>query len=375
MKVLQINKLYYPHVGGVESIVRHIAEGLNGSDNLVLETLVCQSQGKRVVENIDGVKVWRAGSWGRIFSLPISLDFFRLFFKLAPDYDAIIFHEPFPLGTLAQFFYKPRPNQKVLVYYHSDIIRQKIFKWFFYPFLKNNLRRADKVLVGSHNLITHSPVLKPVAANCQVIYFGINPVEFALTPEIESAVAELKNKYGRFTLAVGRLVYYKGYEYLIAALAELKKRGSAARLIIIGQGSLKEKLVAQVQNLNLENQVIILDKVSDLCPYYYASDFLILPSCANSEAFALVQIEAMACGRPVINTNLPTGVPEVSLDSQTGLTVPIKNAPALAAAIDKLWTDDELRAHYGQVALNRVQENFTRAKFLADLKKIISSNK
>jgi len=73
IRVLQINKLYYPWIGGVEKVVQNIAEGTK--DKVTMDVLVCQPRGKGSCEFINGVQVHRAGSIGILFSMPLSLSF------------------------------------------------------------------------------------------------------------------------------------------------------------------------------------------------------------------------------------------------------------------------------------------------------------
>src|SRR5262249_13696018 len=134
------------------------------------------------------------------------------------------------------------------------------------------------------------------------------------------AVARLRQRFGdRLILAVGRLVYYKGFEYLIRSMAQVR-----GKLLIIGNGPLRAKLDEVAVQLNVSEKVVFLGEVQndEVTPYYHAADVFALPSVARSEAFGIVQIEAMASGVPVVNTSLDSGVPFVSLHEQTGLTVP-----------------------------------------------------
>lgn len=144
----------------------------------------------------------------------------------------------------------------------------------------------------------------------------------------------------KIVLFVGRLSYYNGVEYLIEAMQSVN-----AKLLIDGDGKSREKLENMTVSLGLEERVKFLGKVSnELLKYcYQICDVFVLPSVEPTEAFGLVQLEAMAYGKPVINTLLPTGVPFVSIDGKTGLTVEPRNSKALADAINKLLSDDELR--------------------------------
>ncbi|HQB50887.1 MAG TPA: glycosyltransferase [bacterium] len=360
-KILQINKFYYPHLGGVETVVKDIAEELD-SDNWLVDVLVCQSKGPRSVETIGNNKVYRAASFGKALGMPLSLDFFRLMKQLWKHYDIIIIHHPFPLAFLPLLFL---PKKPLVIWYHCDIIRQKISKLFFLPFIHYGLKIANKIVVSTSRLTAFSPLLKKYKHKCQTIHFGLDLNHYQLTPEVALAAQKIKEHYSsdkKLLLSVGRLVYYKGYQYLIQAMTSIE-----AQLLIIGTGPEKEALASLIQDQHLENKITIIDPVDDLRPYYAACDLFILPSCASSEAFGLVQLEAMAFQKPVINTDLPTGVPEVSLNEETGLTVPLKDQQSLKQAIQKILNNEELSKLYGEKAKQRVSNLFNKENFKTEL--------
>jgi rhamnosyl/mannosyltransferase len=180
--------------------------------------------------------------------------------------------------------------------------------------------------------------------------------DYNIEPDIE----------GPFILFVGRLVNYKGVEYLIDAMNEAE-----GTLLIVGDGHLKSDLEKRAKRRGVEESIYFLGKVSEskLGEYYKAADVFVLPSVAPNEAFGIVQLEAMARGVPVINTSLPTGVPWVSQDGITGKTVP-RDPKALAEAINSILNDDQLRQEYGKQARLRVEEKFSQKKMIQRIEEI-----
>jgi rhamnosyl/mannosyltransferase len=130
------------------------------------------------------------------------------------------------------------------------------------------------------------------------------------------------------------------------------------RLLIVGKGPLRGTLERLARNLGVSERVTFLTEVQDVRPYYHAADVFALSSIARSEAFGIVQLEAMACSKPVVNTKLDSGVPFVSPHGVTGLTVPPADAGALASAINTLLDDTALSARYGRAARLRVEQEF-----------------
>jgi len=357
MKILLVNKLYFPWVGGVEKVIQQIGEGLNRKNGFKIEVLCCQPKGKGKTEEIDGVKVHRASSFGIFWGMPISFDFFRLFKKLSKEVDIIDFHHPFPLGDLAIFLFPPKA--KLVIHYHSDIVRQKVFEILFKPLVFNTLKKAERIIVSNPNLVENSSYLQKFKEKCVVIPFGVDLKRFENFDE--NKIREIKEKYGDFLLFVGRLNYYKGVEYLIEAMKEVE-----ANLVIIGEGPERKNLEFRIKNLGLGDKIFFLpfQKEDELVNYYHACSVFVLPSIFKSEAFGLVLIEAMACGKPVVSTELGTGTSFVNQDGVTGFVVPPKDSQALVKALQKILENKKLAQEFGQNARNRVIEEFSLEKML-----------
>jgi len=362
MKILQINKLYSPWVGGVEKIVQQISEGLNGKNDLNVKVLCCQPKGKGKIGEVNGVKVYRASSFGILWGMPFSFDFFKLFKKISQTADVIDLHHPFFLGDLAIFIFKPKV--KLVVHYHSDIIRQKIFEFLLRPITYYTLKRAEKIIVSNPNILQNSPYLKNVQQKCEIIPYGVDLNNFK--KGLGGEIKKIMEKYGKFILFVGRFSYYKGIEYLIDAMKNVE-----SKLVIIGDGSTKKSLELKIKSLKIKNKIYFLSfqEEKDLINYYQACEVFVLPSIFKSEAFGIVLIEAMACGKPVISTELGTGTSFVNKDGTTGFVVPPRDSKSLSNAIRKIITDNKIAKELGENAFNRVKEEFSLEKML---KKTIS---
>ena len=354
IRVLQVGKYYPPSRGGMETTLEQLCQGLK--DVVDLQVLVANEGPDEVEETVDGVAVRRLGTALKIASSPICPQLSRAMRQAHAD--VVHIHLPNPVALITHSF--SGVEGKLVCTYHSDIIRQRFLEKLIRPWHDRALREAAAIISTSPNLIESSPVLRRHRDRCTVIPFGIDPDAGNRVDETE--ISALRKKFEPpVLLAVGRLVYYKGLEVLIRALAHVK---APCSLLIIGEGPLRQALQAEINALGLAGRVHLLGNVPDTAPYYHACDVFVLASIARSEAFGVVQLEAMACGKPVINTNLDTGVPFVSRHQETGLTVPIGDSMALAEAIDHLLTDPELRARYGNAARERVKTEFTIEKMV-----------
>ncbi|MBP0963765.1 MAG: glycosyltransferase [Oscillospiraceae bacterium] len=350
LRILQVNKLYHPWIGGIESVAKTTAENLN--DDTDMTVLVCQPKGKGVREQVNGVNVVRAGSLGIKFSMPISFSFPFLVRKYSKNTDVIILHEPFPLGDMAVLISGFRG--KVILWWHSDIIKQKNLVKLINPIISKILKRADAIFTTSEGYIEGSAYIREYKEKCRIVPYGIDIDSYPVTPSQPILTDRLTDKGRKKLLFVGRLVYYKGVGVLLDAF----KRVSGAELFIVGKGADEEALRAHAEQLG--DRVHFIPPLSDeeLKNAFADCDIFVLPSIEKSEAFGIVQLEAMICGKPVINTDLKTSVPLVSIDGETGLTVKAGDSEEMASAINRLIEDNSLRERFGKNAKRRVLEHF-----------------
>jgi glycosyltransferase involved in cell wall biosynthesis len=362
MEILHLYKDYSPVLGGIENHVRLLAEAQAARGHRV--TVLVASRGPRThVENLGGVRVIFAARLATVASTPISV---ALALRLSAERPDIIHqHLPYPIGDAAQAVFG-RARRRV-VSYHSDIIRQRGLLRLYAPLLRRSLRRADAILATSPPYVASSPFLAPLAERCTVVPYGIDVARFERVEP--SRVAAIRQRYGpRLILFVGQLRYYKGVDYLIRAMPHVVGRA----LLAGGESSQRQaELEALARSLGVGDRVAFLGQQDEALPaLYHASDVLALPSIERSEAFAIVQLEAMAASRPVVSTDVGTGVAWVNQHEVTGLVVPPREPRALAMALDRVLNDPALAARLGSGGHRRVTENFTRALMLERIEQV-----
>jgi rhamnosyl/mannosyltransferase len=241
--------------------------------------------------------------------------------------------------------------------YHSDIVRQRILGRLWAPLLTRVLNSADMILATSPVYARTSEFLHG-RANVTVVPLGIDPTPFL---EVEGGMARPVHG-GPTILFVGRLRYYKGVDVLLGALGELP----GVTLLVVGTGREAAELARVADALGLEDRVKWLGDVasSDLPDIYAACDLLVLPSVARSEAFGVVQLEAMAAAVPVVTTEVGTGTSWVTKHGETGLVVPPRDVAALRSAISELLANPARAREMGQAGRKRMLDHFTRDRMV-----------
>jgi glycosyltransferase involved in cell wall biosynthesis len=349
LKVLQVGKFYPPHMGGMETHLQALCGELKKSTDV--QVIVANSARSAIEEVLDSVPVVRVPTWLTLASTPLC----PAMIPRIRGYrgDIMHLHLPNPMAILA--YLASGYRGPLVITYQSDVVRQRVLGPLFEPLLHATLQRSAAIIASSPNYLRSSPVLARHQERCHVIPLGI-PIENFDHCDA-SAVAAVRQDYGdRLIVSVGRLVYYKGFEYLIRAMTRVP-----GKLLIVGEGPLRGELSALASELGVADRVVFLGKIDHdrLVACYHAAQVFVLASIARSEAFGIVQVEAMAAGLPVVNTNLASGVPFVSLHEQTGLTVPPADSDQLAAAINCLLDNKDLRTALGRRAQIRANQEFS----------------
>jgi lipopolysaccharide/colanic/teichoic acid biosynthesis glycosyltransferase len=357
MRVTHLGKFYAPVPGGMERVLQALCEGERqaGVDS---RALVVGTDGFTRDEVVNGVPVTRAKAMVRVGSVWFAPSLILQLKRI--ETDLVVLHEPNPMALLAYAIVQP--PQRLAVWYHSEVMRSRWrYRLIYEPFLKGPLRRATRILVSSPALVEHAQALHAHAPRCKVVPFGLDILP-AARPELHPSVHFVRARWsGPIALFVGRLVPYKGVRVLLRSI-----RDTEGAAVIIGDGPLRRSLEAEAARLGIMDRVFFLGTVDDetAAAWYGACDVLVLPSVTRAEAFGLVQLEAMARGKPVVSTRLETGVPWVNVHGLTGLTVPPGDERALADALRTLFADDGLRQRMGQAARERYLTEFTRARMV-----------
>jgi len=348
MKVLHLGKLCPPNEGGIELFTYDLLEYLNSKG--IKADLLCF--GDRIEENTyKGFKYFSCKKNIKINSAPLSLDFIVKFNTLVKNYDLIHIHSPNPLAEILSIFSK----KPIIVHWHSDIVKQKMSYLFYKPFQQILLKKSYRIICTSPQYLKTSNQLKNFREKVVIIPSGLKVKRLENTKEdkkIKQILEKLRGK--KIILSIGRLVEYKGFEYLIKAGKYLD---NDKVILIAGGGKLYDSLQKEIKKLNLEGKVFLLGRVDNISYLLKNCNIFCLPSISRNEAFGLVLIEALYFGKPLITTDVKgSGMNYINRDGETGLVVPPKNPKALAEAIEKILSDNKLYQMFSKNALNRFKE-------------------
>ena len=360
-RVLHISKYYAPFNGGTEVVAQNCVKALEGGYE---QKIICFNHGKGTRrDRLDGVEVLRVGCFAKVASQSLSMEYGRRLRALMRDFapDVVVFHYPNPF--VAAFLLRCLPREtKLVVYWHLDIVRQKLLGRLFAGQNRALVERADMLVATSEAYARGSRWLQLGQEKCRVIPNCIDPEHLQPTDASRVIAARVRTENPGKTLcfAVGRHTRYKGYDHLIRSAAYLD---DSFQVFIGGEGEDTPDLKRMAEGNARIRFLGRLDQ-DELTGYMHASDIFCFPSVTRNEAFGLALAEAMYCGKPAVTFTIPgSGVNEVCLDGENGIEVPNGDDRAYAQALKRLAADPELRRRMGANGRRRVEENFLYGQF------------
>ncbi len=366
MKIAQISAVFPPYKGGIGQVAYFYALELSRQGEEVV-VLTPSYDGKQYNFDKFSVRYLRPLiAWGKAGFCP------QLFWQLG-DFDVIQLHFPaFGLAEVVAVWKAIRQRRaKLFLFYHHDLKGKgwwgkffTLYKKIIMPFI---LRQADKIIVSSLDYARHSDLANFYYRQQEkfvALPFGVKSNFVPVADKSKTKSSKGISPAEKVILFVGGLDrnhYFKGVEVLLKAVAELDKYVNFPwRLVVVGDGDLRQSYQDLARKLKLDNKVLFVGSQSeqDLISFYQLADVLVLPSIDQSEAFGLVLIEAMACGCPVIASNLP-GVRWVVQASQAGRLVKPGKAGDLRLALVDILSNDSLRQSFALQAVNFIRSGLT----------------
>lgn len=361
MKIIFVTPYYYPSIGGVQNYVKNIAEGLYKKYNYRSVIITSSLDNKYKEEIINGLKVYRLPYWFRISNSPINpLWYFQIKKIIMKENPKIInLHSPVPfIADIAAIIARSN-NIPFILTYHSGHMKKG--KFLIDKFLKIYEMKILKKIIDNASLIIS---IYPEFLKKEL---KIEKNIFHITPGVNTNIFKPKKTNIQNTiLYVGRIEKnseMKGIKYILDAIKIIKTNIQNIKLVIVGDGDALKSYKEYTKQLGLTQHVAFLgfQKGKKLVSCYQNSNLLILPSYTDAESFGIVLIEAMACKKPVIGTNVG-GIPFIIKHEKNGLLIPSKNSKAIAKAVIEILSNSKLATIMGENGYNRVIKEFTWEK-------------
>ena len=356
MKILYITKFFPPEYGGIETLSKNICDFFSERQNKI--EVICFSKKKTYISRKNSYKVFYFKPFINLFSAPISLKIVLFIFRNFKKYDYIHIHTPNPLIEFALLFL---PIKNLIVSWGSDIINQKLLRFFFRPIQYLLLKKSKKIISLSNHYLNYSDDLIKFKHKILII------------PPI---IKKKKNKINRIRyknfliLSVGRLVNYKGYNIAIKAIKYLPLR---YKLVIIGDGINKKKLLTQIKDLNLNKRVKIIDNADDQLKekFLKKSSIFLMCSTSRAESFGIAILEAISYGLPLIISNVKgSGMNDMISNNFNGYKFKNFSSIDCAKKILKLSKSNKNLKQFSKNSLKLFNRKFNEIKIKHILKNI-----
>lgn len=353
------------HIGGVERHVYNLSIEL-AKLNHEVTVITTRSPSHDHLSDITGFEVIRIPIDLRVYSSPVSFGLLNLTFK---EFDIIHAHTPVPFAADLVAIKNLKERKPFILTYHNDVSKDGTFGKFISMaynsiFGRLLLKHSDIIIATTKSYALHSRQLRKYLHKVVVVPNGVDIKKFH--PNLDKE--RIRERYGidknaKIVLFVGRLDTYKGCDHLLSAFAIIVRKIKNAYLILVGKGPLEPVLRKTATKFGIKSRVLFAGYVKDEeLPYYYAScDVFVLPSISEHEGFGIVQLEAMACGKPVITTKIP-GVIEVDINETASIHVPPRDYKALATALLTLLKNKRLAKEMGRRGRKLIEEKYSLEK-------------
>jgi len=360
MKILQTPARFYPHAGGVENYVFYLSRELVKLGHEV--TVLCANEPKSEEEEfLDGVRVRRIPYIGKIANtnitprLPIEI--------MREEFDLVHTHLPTPWSADWSALASALRGRPVVLTHHSDIVGQGrmnyVAKIYNNINLKFVLNSASKIIVANPKVVESSQYLSRHSNKIKIIPIGVDVERFRPIDYLEKESPGEKTVL--FISVLDKFHEFKGLDRLLMAMVNVVEEVPKAKLIVGGDGELLSHYKNMASSIGLKERVEFPGYIpeDEIVKLYNRCDLFVLPSIsASQETFGMVLLEAMACARPVVGTEI-VGVAEVVKRRGAGLIVQSGDEKALARAIIKLLKDEDLRLRMGAAGREIVERNYS----------------
>jgi len=353
-RILQIGK-FYPIKGGVEKMMLDLTVGLS-KKNIYCDMLCVNSNNE--------FYTFKINEFYKIIAVNYFLKFASTYFSFqkifwlrrnSKKYTIIHIHHPDPMAAIALLL--SNFKGKIVLHWHSDIVKQKFLLKLYKPVQNLLLKRCDVIIGTTPTYLRESDHLINYLNKSFAIPIGINPLDYQINKD---RLQQIRAKYfgKKIVFSLGRFVYYKGFEYLIDAAQYID---SSIIIIIGGSGPLFVNFQKQIAHLGIADKIELVGyiKQEDVATYFAASHVYVMSSIERSEAFGISMIEAMMFGKPIVSTNIKgSGVSWVNQTNLTGLEVEPRDSKAIATAINTIMSDKALHERMSNNSKVRFNELF-----------------
>ena len=348
LKILQICKYGLSEKGGIEQVTSDYHKIFSDNYHKCISLAFLKRKGN--YKQIKGEKGFNSSF--SFLGQPISLKYFSYLFRKSGHFDILYLHYPNPIALILTAILK-RKKQRLIVHWHSDIIKPFPISLISEIVEKICLPYVDKIVCTSDLYSSSSKSLRNVSKKISIIPIGTEKTSY-------ETKTKLSTRGNLNLIFIGRLVEYKGLNFLIETLEKL----DFVNLKIIGDGPLRNQLEAKIKFYQLSDRIEIKEGVEDdlKLELLHQADFLILPSISRSEAFGVVLLESISTATPILTSNVfgsgMNFINDQQVDEKCGYTFNSENQESLEELLIFLKDlDDHIYANLSYNSKKR-HENF-----------------